>query len=136
MANVSDTAVNSVAASAEMLINIRYTENENIENILGKIKALSPKLGVEVLHHGTPLIVDEKNPYVVKLKKILEKTAKRKIGILHEHGASDARFFADKGIPVLIFGPMGGGYHADDEYVDIKSLETMKETIIEFIESL
>ncbi len=129
------TAVNTVAGSGEMFINIRLTEKESFEKIMKRIKSLNPKVRLEIIHRATPLIVSEKNPYVQSLKKIIEKRLKRKSSMTYDHGGSDARFFADKNIPVLIFGPKGGGYHGEDEYVDLNSLERMKEIIIEFIEA-
>ena len=129
------TAVNTVAGSGEMFINIRLTEKESFEKIMKRIKSLNPKVRLELIHRAAPLVVSEKNPYVQSLRKIIEKRLKRKITITYDHGGSDARFFADRNIPVLIFGPKGGGYHAEDEYVDITSLERMKEIITEFIQS-
>ncbi|GAA2043647.1 ArgE/DapE family deacylase [Agromyces tropicus] len=38
---------------------------------------------------------------------------------------TDAGLIQDAGIPVVLLGPAGGGAHADEEWVDIASLETL-----------
>ena len=38
---------------------------------------------------------------------------------------TDAGLIADAGIPVVLVGPVGGGAHADDEWVSVGSLETL-----------
>lgn len=40
-------------------------------------------------------------------------------------GASDSRYFVTYGVEVVDFGPVGGGMHGDDEYVDITSLKSL-----------
>ncbi|WP_400994255.1 M20/M25/M40 family metallo-hydrolase [Agromyces sp. GXQ0307] len=42
---------------------------------------------------------------------------------------TDAGLIADAGIPVVLVGPVGGGAHADDEWVSIASLETLTAVI-------
>jgi len=129
-------AVNIVPGSAEMFLNIRYTENDSPEDIVSQVKSMSDKITLEVLHDSKPMSVDVNNPYILKAKGLIEKRVKKKVEFLREHGAGDARFFTEKNIPVIVFGPKGAGYHGDDEYVDVNSLEKMKEVMIEFIESL
>lgn len=45
------------------------------------------------------------------------------IPIGREYGTSDGRFLAEYDIPVVIYGPVGGGIHADDEWLSLNSLE-------------
>ena len=41
----------------------------------------------------------------------------------------DAAFYAGAGIPGIIHGPGGDGFHGSDEYVDLDSLQTVAETL-------
>lgn len=42
---------------------------------------------------------------------------------------TDAGLIADAGIPVVLVGPVGGGAHADEEWVSIRSLETLVDAL-------
>lgn len=116
------TAANVVPDQAEMLIDIRFTEEHSKGKLLAKIKKLFPKLKVEEISGGEVLFTETSNNYLKSLKKIIEKELGRKIKTDKSHGASDGRFLAGKNIPVLLIGPTGGGTHALDEWVSIKSL--------------
>jgi len=45
------------------------------------------------------------------------------ISFIKAHGSSDARFFAERGIPVIMFRPDGGGAHGDDEWLSLESFD-------------
>jgi acetylornithine deacetylase len=44
-------------------------------------------------------------------------------------GTADARYFADDGIPAVYFGPSGGGMHAPDEWVDLRSVHRVAQVL-------
>lgn len=69
-----------------------------------------------------PLKTDRKHPMVQQYKKIAEKICGTQLHMGMEHGASDARFFQDFGIPAFLHGPVGGDLHNTDEWVSVKSL--------------
>jgi acetylornithine deacetylase len=58
--------------------------------------------------------------------RALDGAARRRMGRVPEHvGMSpwfDAAVLAQAGIPTVIFGPSGGGWHGDEEYVDLQSV--------------
>lgn len=54
---------------------------------------------------------------VMELSKKYEYPAK----IVEMGGASDSRYFSREGIPTFDFGPIGGGVHARNEWLDIES---------------
>ena len=43
---------------------------------------------------------------------------------------TDAALVADAGIPTVLFGPVGSGAHADVEWVDLASLERLREVVL------
>jgi acetylornithine deacetylase len=45
----------------------------------------------------------------------------------------DAALLADAGIPTVIFGPSGAGWHGDEEYVDVLSMASCAEILAETI---
>jgi acetylornithine deacetylase len=44
---------------------------------------------------------------------------------------TDAALFAAAGIPVVLFGPAGEGAHADAEWVDLASAETVRDVLVD-----
>ncbi len=117
--------INSVPDSAEMFLDIRYSEKTHKSEILKTLKQLSQKhrLSFEVINVVEMLETDLENPYIEKFKNIAEKTICRPIVITKASTASDARFFSEYGIPVIIMTPNCGNKHGKDEWVEIKSLE-------------
>jgi len=50
-----------------------------------------------------------------------------------QHGGSDGRFYAAKGIPVIEFGPRGNYWHGDGEYVEIESMLQLERSLINYM---
>lgn len=123
---------NKVPDYAEMWLDIRYTEDTNVKNIINKIKKIK---GIKVKVHDTAnmLITDTKNKYIKALKQSVKKITK-KSKLSFEHGASDARFFSEKKIPVALILPMCHNVHAENEYVEIKSLGIFYEIVKDFVD--
>ncbi|MBM3199316.1 M20 family metallopeptidase [Candidatus Woesearchaeota archaeon] len=122
-------AYNKVPDWAEIGIDIRYTEKDDVEEILRKIKKVKD-IKIEIAQKQPMLDTDEKDIYMKRLRKI-GKTRFRK-----ETGASDIRFFAKKGVPAADFGPVGANYHGKNEWVSIKSMGSVYQILKEFIKGL
>ena len=61
------------------------------------------------------------------------------VELVHRHarttivGASywaDSALLAAEGIPTVLFGPLGGGAHADDEWVDLASVQRVRDVLV------
>lgn len=128
-------AYNQVPGEAEMGIDIRYTEKDDVNKILKKIKKIKD-IQIEVAQKQPMLNTDKKNFYIKKLKQVAEKVTKQKMEFRNQTGASDIRYFGEKGIPSADFGPLGKGEHAKDEWVSIKSMENIYKVLKEFIQTL
>ncbi|MYA77733.1 MAG: M20/M25/M40 family metallo-hydrolase, partial [Gemmatimonadetes bacterium] len=46
-------------------------------------------------------------------------------------GWMDAALLSERSIPTVIYGPAGGGYHGDNEWVDVSSIEACAEVLTE-----
>ncbi|MBN1331192.1 MAG: M20/M25/M40 family metallo-hydrolase [Candidatus Heimdallarchaeota archaeon] len=51
-------------------------------------------------------------------------------------GASDARYFSREGIPTFDFGPIGGGVHANNEWLNLDSFERVTRLYLEIVKSI
>ena len=132
------TKVNIVPDYCYAEIDIRFTEPWTVEKmkeqVLSSLKKF-PNLEMEILSIGEAIYVDEENEFLKLYKKTAEKILNRTVNFICEHGATDGRFFAQKGIPVIITNAIGYGLHTNDEWADLDSLENLKLIFKEFLKS-
>ncbi len=133
-------AVNSIPEYAEAEIDIRFCNNwltaDAILKAIKKQLAKFSKVEVEVKYQTPLMITDKNNPYLQKLYQAANKVlAPQKAIFYHNPGTNDARFATAVGIPATGFGPIGGNYHARDEYVEISSLQIYAAILHDFLSS-
>lgn len=132
-------SINQVPDYAEAKIDIRYPpeiKGSEIYSTLTKLLQKDPNLSVEMIAEGSPHHVDlQKSPFL-KFKEI----AKQQFGIEVEktfsHGASDARFFGEREIPVLVIAPKGGEIHSDKEWIDLEDLSRFYTVLKQWVKSM
>jgi succinyl-diaminopimelate desuccinylase len=81
-----------------------------------------------------PLHNDLNNFYVRGFTEIVERVVGVKAEGVKSYGGSDARFFAYKGIPYINFYPFGGGHHADDEWIEARSLQQLPQVFRQYLD--
>ncbi len=118
-------ALNSVAATATMYIDIRHTSEDSKESILNYIKSLNKKLEIKTIHAGSLFKTDLENKNVKKYIEISKKILGKYPEIVSSEATSDAIYFSDKKIPTILTNPSGGYAHAPKEYVEKESLLKM-----------
>ncbi len=91
---------------------------------------------MRALEKGPLLFVEENNFFLQQFKKAAESMVGKEVPLAFEHGATDARYFAEVGVPCLVFGAVGGNMHAGGEWVDLKSLEQNRQILMEFLRDL
>ncbi len=125
-------AANKVPDIATMLLDMRYPTpytQKDLEKIVNE--SLVEGVTFEIISTGSPLHIDINNEYLKKWIKVVNNPTFEK-----ESGASDGRFFAQKGIDVLITKPMSSEPHIENEWADIDDLFTFKEKIKEWLRSI
>lgn len=126
---------NRVPDHAEMLLDIRFMESTDSKKLLAKIRKALPKdITLEVLEKS-PMLINKDFTQIKKLQASVYKTIGKKVLLLQEHGASDLRFYSEKGTPSVIFGPLGENYHGIDEFIYINSLELYYTALKGFIKT-
>jgi succinyl-diaminopimelate desuccinylase len=129
---------NQVADYAESILDIRFVSSENEADILNLLKQAAGKSGkteIEKIISGYPLKTDENNNYVREFIKIAKQNG-IDIKPTFTHGSSDARFFSEKNIPVIVIRPDGGGHHSEEEWIDLKSLNKFYKVLKAFVISV
>jgi succinyl-diaminopimelate desuccinylase len=125
----TNAAVNQVPADATAWLDIRFPPEDAAlhrrgrEEITADLQALT---GVRVVidalappHHADPDCAE------VKLLRRGE--------LLRKHGAADGRFYSERGINAVIFGPGGDGQHGPQEYVDIATIRPYHRALVTFL---
>lgn len=123
---------NQVPNEATMLIDIRYPSpvtQSDLEKIVRE--SIVSEVTWEAISTGAPLSINIENKYLQKWLKIVERKKFEK-----EHGASDARFFAAKGMDCIITNPRASKPHIDKEWIDLEDLVLFKDKLKEWLYSI
>lgn len=123
-------SVNQVPDHAEALFDIRYTENDDVEQLVEDMrKPIQGELEVEAKE---PLFQGGDSPFLDLLLSIAKDTT---VGF--EHGASDARFLSDYGIKGIVWGADGDmTQHSLEEHLNIESAFALYRILDEFMVSV
>ncbi len=79
---------------------------------------------------------DRNNPIIKEYQKIVEDIIDEKVNFLRDGRMSNSGMLKDKkGASVILHSYNGGGYHAEDEWVDIKSVKQLYDIQKKFIET-
>lgn len=112
-----DGSVNKVPDLASATLDIRYTETENPEALVNAIRAVVVHSTVTV-RAQVPLFVSGESAYLDLLLKMAGEVA-----TVSEHGASDARYPSERGIPGVVWGAEGEmSQHSAEEHLVVASL--------------
>ena len=128
------TKPNVVCERASAVIDFRYVEPADGQEVLQKIKDLAaqshiqgnktgalPKIEIEVLAEVPSL----PKKYTDKLFGILQSLQTHAVKGIHVGYGTDANHLSLSGGDLLVgLGPFGGGMHTSDEYLEISSLES------------
>ncbi len=122
---VGGTSVNQVCPQAVLKLDFRFPETRSVEGILSEVEQLAAKIGpmlkVSLSASGDPTYTDVNSGVIRKLMQAAKKVIGKKLPVKGEYGASDARFWANYKIPIIVTKPEGGSIHSDDEWVDLES---------------
>ncbi len=123
-------SVNQVPDYAEAIFDIRYTENDTMEDIVEEMR-MEIEGDLSVIENE-PIFQGGNSKYLDMLLDISKGT---ELGF--EHGASDARFLAEHGIKGIVWGAEGDQtQHAVDEHINIESVKKLYRILEEFISKI
>ncbi len=128
--------INKVPHKAFAWVDIRFTSGRKKREILRKVSDLSQSfknVKVEKLYVGNYHKVKTACQYIRSFSEIANKYFSIKTDFVSSHGTSDARYFSERGIPVVVTRPKGGGLHSDREWIDIADLEKFYFVLREFV---
>ena len=122
---------NVTPAKATMILDIRTTEEFTNRKIRSLLKSKGMKH--EIIVDGSMLLNPIKSPPIRLLRKIAREKLGRRIAYVKSCGSSDMRFFSERGITAVNFGPYGKNHHKNNEYVETSSLISYYDVLEEFV---
>lgn len=129
-------ANNVIPSSAKARVFFRYIKKDSIYNILKFIKSMDRDLEIRILAQGEALKINYNDNFL----KIYRESVKLKTGkmclVAKYYSTCDARFFASKGMPVIISRPLGGNAHGDNEWISADSLNIFSEVLVDFFDRI
>ncbi len=131
-------ATNQISESASSKVDIRFTSNEEKEEIEKKLKEIEARYkGVSMKEDVfAPLFeCDTESPHFKEFENIAAEHETR-IGRKFSHGATDARHFSAQGISTMVIKPRGGGSHSKEEWVDLEDLERFRKITEKFAKKI
>ncbi|HRY82585.1 MAG TPA: M20/M25/M40 family metallo-hydrolase [Candidatus Moranbacteria bacterium] len=126
-------AINKVPDYAEMFIDIRYIKDNGKKIILKKISNI---VNWELISHGKSLVQSTKNIYLKEFKKLLKSETGDEVFFSKVEGSSDARFFSENKIPVIITRINCGNIHGENEWGDLEEANIFQDVLKKFINKI
>lgn len=132
----SNQTFNKIPDNCTSWLDIRFIP-EKLNSILDELKNIIPNdFELEVIANEPSLFVEENNVYLQKLKKITEKVNKKTANFYWAQWSSDARHYTRIWWKWIEFWPIWWWIGTDEEWVDIKSLETFYIILEKFLMDL
>lgn len=128
-------ALNQGPAEATAGIDIRFNDEHEYDLIRGKLTALAKRYDVETLEEnlGRSFALDVDTPLVKQFIAVHEAEIGQPIEYVKAHGSSDARYFDDRDIPVIMLRPNGGNAHGDGEWLSVESWQTFHQIVERYV---
>ncbi len=113
---------NRIPHSVEAVCDIRFPPPYTAEQMLSEARSfLGEEMELEVILSAEPSHLSPDPLFV----RVTEEVTGAPVSLIREHGGSDARFLCPYKIPIIMSRPLIGNLHAEDEWVDINSMETL-----------
>ncbi len=113
---------NRVPDTAEIILDIRYTDKDRPADLMKKLRRLSG-LKIEKVNESPLMFCDESAPALRELQEFMQHSLGKKIAWKRMNGATDARHFRGCKAPIAIIGLPGAGAHAATERVPAACLD-------------
>ena len=118
--------------TVEAKVSIFFTENITADELFEKVKRAFKFSQITPFVKSERVFINPDSSYTIQLKEIMEKNFGREIILRTENGSSDARFYANAGIPIVIVKMVGEDHHGDNEHILIDQIIPMYKSMEEF----
>lgn len=128
----------SYPAKCIITIERRTVPGETAETVKQEIRAILSSISsrvqgfkyeVRVTFSRPPFEVSEEDPFIKTVIKNVKHVLGSEPVIRPEAAWTDCALLAEKGIPALLFGPAGEGFHATREWATVESIEKVTDAL-------
>jgi succinyl-diaminopimelate desuccinylase len=119
--HTENRVVNRIPSSAEAVCDIRFPPPYRAREMFAAVERLASGVECELILAAEPTRVEPDPLYLAATEEITGQAPM----LIREHGGSDARYICQFGIPVIMTRPLIGNLHAENEWIDIASMETL-----------
>ncbi len=135
----TDMTQNSIPAEALVQADVRYLPGQDPAYIVARVEEILEDRGVDarvesVDHGGAFTLEDER--FRETATEVLTDVRGDEPDHITEGGASDGRFFAERGTPFIELGVNQEPGHMADEYCSVESISTLREAYAGIVERL
>ncbi len=126
---------NMVPDECVISYSLRFVPGQDIEAITQELRDLIGKYPESelILRGRSPAITNEENnKFIQRLLAVSTNLRNTPTVLFGQHGAADTRYYAAKGAGAIEYGPVGGDWHGDKEWVSLSSVETYKNILVSF----
>lgn len=129
----TNPAHNKVPDQCEITLDVRYIPEDETTIVKAIEKVLPKQASLQIDAKEPCLFTPDNNPSVNHLQRVTQQLTGTMPLLYGAHGTSDARHFTNHQGNGIEFGPIGGGIGSDNEWINIKSLETYCAILERFI---
>jgi acetylornithine deacetylase len=117
--------LSSFPASCTLTGERRTIPGETVDQVEQELRAIAGDAELRIIASRDPLTAEHDHPFVELVGRVAE--ASEYVGALFW---TDAALIAGAGIPTVLFGPAGEGAHAAVEWVDLASLDRVRDVAL------
>ena len=133
----SGDAANKVPDACEASFDLRFIEGQTANQIQARVQAIVGDRGrFEPQVVGDNFYLDMEQWCSRLFQKAAERHLSHPMPLYRSEGASDARFFTQHKIPVIISKPICAGHHSDHEWIDLESISTYTDILVDFAQQV
>ncbi len=114
-------------------MNIYFADDITSSALCKKIKDAVRHVSIEKFTASERVFVNPDDFHIQRLRQIMTENFGREIILKTENGSSDARFYANKGIPIVIVKMVGEDHHGANEHILISQILPMYNSVKDFV---
>ena len=132
--------MSSYPATCRLGVERRTVPGETAQRVISELEEIAERCRradpefeatIDLTFERRPFSIDGGHEIVELVRAVAERTSGRRPRVSGSAGWMDAALLSERSIPTVIYGPAGGGFHGDDEWVDVASIETCAEVLTE-----
>ena len=132
--------MSSYPATCRLGVERRTVPGETAQSVIAELEEIAEQCrqadpdfqaAIDLTFERRPFSIDAGHEIVELVKTVAARNSGRRPRVSGSAGWMDAALLSERSIPTVIYGPAGGGYHGDNEWVDVSSIEACAEVLTE-----